>query len=103
IATPEKTDPITTVVALEFASPPEIDLSAAAVHADADGSITLKASDAVINGRKAKLTDDYVGSWSDQRDAILWDFRPKSAGTYNVELTYACDASNAGSSVAVNV
>jgi alpha-L-fucosidase len=103
IAAPETQDPIATVVALEFASTPDIDLSASAVHPDTDGSVTLNATDAVINGRKAKLESDHIGSWSDNRDAILWDFLPKSAGTYKVELTYACPASSAGSAIAINV
>ena len=89
IAAPQKTDPIATVVALEFKSAPEIDLGATAVHAEQDGSITLKATDAVVNGRKAKFAGDYVGTWSDNRDAVLWDFVPKATGKYRVEMTYA--------------
>jgi alpha-L-fucosidase len=103
IAAPEKTDPIATVVALEFASAPEIDLGAGAVHAEADGSVMLKATDAVVNARRAKLAGDYIGGWTDSRDALLWDFLPKSAGSYKVELTYACPEASAGSSITVNI
>jgi hypothetical protein len=103
ISAPAKTDPIATVIALEFDSTPQIDLSASAVQADADGSINLSAKDAVLNARKAKLNGEVIGSWTDQRDAILWDFLPKSAGKYKVEVTYASDKDSAGSEYAVNV
>jgi alpha-L-fucosidase len=103
IATPQKTDPIATVIALQFESAPEIDLGATAVHADSDGNLKFNASDAVVNGRKAKLTGDYVSSWSDTRDSVLWDFVPAHPGQYKVELTYACPESSAGSEMAINV
>jgi len=103
IATPPKTDPIATVIALEFDSAPQIDLGAVAVHPSPDGTIVLKATDAVINARKAKLTDDHISGWTDNRDAVLWDFVPKSAGKYRVELTYACPDASQGSTIAVNV
>ena len=89
IAPPKKIDPIATVVELQFDSKPEVDLTATAVHAAGDKSITLSAADAIVNGRKANLDGDHIGSWSDRRDAPPWDFLPKQAGTYKVAITYA--------------
>jgi hypothetical protein len=56
-----------------------------------------------VNGRKAKLAGETISSWSDNRDAVLWDFVAKSPGKYKVEMSYACPESSAGSEIAVNV
>jgi hypothetical protein len=103
IAPPAKIDPIATVVELQFDSKPEVDLTATAVHAADDKSITLTAADAIVNGRKAKLDGDHIGSWSDRRDAVLWDFLPKQAGSYKVAATYACAENSAGAEFMLSV
>lgn len=103
IATPEKQDKIATVVALEFASPPKIDTSATAVHADADGNLTLKAGDAIVNGRGAKLVGDHIGNWTDPRVALIWDLVPKAAGKYQIEMTYGCPDASADAAISLSV
>ena len=91
IATPPKTDPIATVVALEFASAPEIDLGATAVHAEAGWKHHAEGDRRGGEWPQGETRRRLPSAlWTDIRDAVLWDFVPKAAGNYQSRMTYAC-------------
>jgi hypothetical protein len=80
-----------------------------AIAPAADGSITVTAETADINGTAAKLerlekgTPPNIGGWSNPGDTLEWTLRSIKAGTYHVRLEYACPASDAGATFSVRV
>lgn len=67
----------------------------------ADGSITLPMQFALISGQIV-YHHPMLTNWQHLEDAVLWHF-PLEAGRYTVELNYACDMANAGSTVQVQM
>jgi len=67
----------------------------------ADGSITLPMQFALITGQIV-YHHPSLGNWRHLDDFVLWHF-PVEAGRYAVELNYACDLPNAGSTVQVQL
>jgi hypothetical protein len=107
IAAPANPDPIATVIELQLDGLPQVDPTAGLVRAKEDGSFDLRAADANLQGRKIKMEESEgisnVGYWTDRRDMVVWDFAPKTAGDYTVELSYACPDASAGSEYTVSV
>ena len=92
-------DPIASVIVLELDGPPQAFM--ASIHPAADGSITLGASDATIDGQTAQVESKdgvaNIGYWTNSHDSAHWNCDGIAAGTYKVGITYACDPSAAGS------
>ncbi len=67
----------------------------------ADGTITLPMQFALMSGQIV-YHHPTLTNWQHLDDAVLWHF-PLEPGRYAVELTYACDLANAGSTVQVQM
>ena len=85
-------DPIATVVVAEIQGAP--DVGDGAIGQAADGSVTLRAADADITGA-ARLVDQggtpNIGFWMDTSDTVQWPVNITRPGSFNVELTLACN------------
>jgi hypothetical protein len=68
----------------------------------ADGSISLPIRVAVVTGQISRH-DLGIANWRHPEDFVLFHFPVEKPGRYEVELTYACGPSSAGSSVQVQV
>ena len=88
----EAPDPIDTVVVLEIEGEPDV-VEATTAQAD-DGSIVLHARDATPHGTNIKYEQgsgkDNIGYWTDANDYVSWALQMHAAGTFELELTYAC-------------
>ncbi len=103
---PEKApDAIASVVVLEIVGEPEV--AAAGTTQAADGTLTLAATEAVVHGRTARYESgdgkDNIGFWTNPKDFVTWDAAVKKMGTFEVEITYACQDGAAGSDYTVSV
>ena len=69
----------------------------------ADGSITLPASEASLSGPQIRLEGEpaHVGFWMNTEAKVSWPLEVPSAGTWDVELTYAADPAEGGGVVGV--
>jgi len=72
---------------------------------DALSVMTLPADKAERYGKKFRpeVIDGVtsIGYWSDPNDYLLWRIRPRRAGEYEVEFTYALDPKNEGGTMLV--
>ena len=72
-----------------------------------DGSITLKAAEAIVHGHAARYESaggkDNIGYWTDPEDYVTWGFKVTVPGTFGVEITYACANGVGGSEYTVAV
>jgi alpha-L-fucosidase len=91
---------IDSVVALRFDTVPDVVDPGVLVTQSADGSIVLKAFDANIRGTEAKYegrgTRGHIGSWTNPEDYVEWTMVLNEGGTFDVEVTYACEPDSAG-------
>jgi alpha-L-fucosidase len=98
---PRTLDPLVTVVALEFNQTPVISEGSAAIKSDANGVYTLHAAEAEIHGQTARYEEgggkNNIGFWTNAADYVSWSIQSSKAGSYRVEVTYACPPENAGS------
>ena len=94
-------DKIDTVVMLEMEAEPAITTQAK------DGSVNLKASNAVVRGANARYESgggkDNIGYWTNPADYVIWRFKLNKTGTYDVAVTSACAAGSGGSEYVVSV
>ena len=101
IKPPANPDPVATVVALTFASPPHVEDLSAVVHPAANGVLTCSAPDADVHGATARYESgggkDNIGFWTDAADYVTWDVQVPAAGVYNASVVYACTDDAAGS------
>ncbi|MBW8039305.1 MAG: alpha-L-fucosidase [Planctomycetes bacterium] len=88
-------DKIDTVIMLEM------EAEAVVTPQAKDGSVTLKASDAVVRGTNARYESgggkDNIGYWTNPADYVIWRFKVNKTGTFNVAVTLACAAGSGGS------
>ncbi len=88
-------DPIDTVIVLEMEAEPE------ATPQAKDGSVSLKAIDAVVRGTNARYESgggkDNIGYWTNPADYVLWRFNVTKTGSFNAEVTFACAPGAGGS------
>lgn len=92
-------DAIASVVVVEIEGTPQV--IAQSLKQAADGSITLKPAEADLHGalrveQKAGGVDN-IGYWTNAREYASWDVQVSTPGTFEVELSYACDPSSDGS------
>ncbi|NLH98982.1 MAG: alpha-L-fucosidase [Chthonomonadales bacterium] len=100
ISRPAKLDPIATVIELQLAGRPVVEDPATVVKAGADGTLTLRAADAVIHGSAQYESGgghDNIGFWTNPQDYVSWEIELIRPGDYRVALTYACQPGNEGS------
>ena len=96
----EAPDPNATVIVLEIDGAPQVVASTPTLQQAADGTLTLKATDAEITGN-AKLEaksgeEQNIGSWTSTHDFVEWTANVTKPGTFDVELNYACDPKSGG-------
>jgi len=105
VPTPEKPDPVDTVVAVSFTGPVPLDLAPVTIRQADDGSVALKASDATPQGNQLRYESDKdcLGFWGDQNDWASWNFKVAKPGTFDVEITLACEKNTGGSEFVVAV
>ena len=88
-------DKVNTVIVLEKEAEPAVTSQAK------DGSVTLKASNAVVRGTNARYESgggkDNIGFWTNPDDYVIWRFNVTKTGTFNAEVTFACAAGAGGS------
>jgi alpha-L-fucosidase len=88
-------DAIDTVVLLEM------EAEAIVIPQAEDGSIVLKASDAVVRGTNAKYESgggkDNIGYWTNSDDYVTWRFKVTKTETFDVAVTLACATGSGGS------
>jgi len=102
-------DPIDSVIALDFATPPVV--KPLVLAPEADGTLDLPAAFAEIrgqHGQRARPMSEkgrsYVGNWSNPQDVAVWCFQMPKAGTYAVRLdARAASDAAVGQRVAVAV
>ena len=97
-------DPYDTIVVLELAGKPEVDL---AVRQAENGEVELPARLAQVHGQTARYEfgggHDNIGFWTDVNDWVSWDFVLEKGGDFEVVITYACDKGTGGSEFAVEI
>ncbi len=98
-------DPNATVIALEVEGEPQV-IASAAVRQRDDGTITLSAADADLTGQlqvESKGGAANIGFWMNAADTAKWQVQVNKSGTFNVEVTYACEPASAGSEYVIVV
>ncbi|MBI4556907.1 MAG: alpha-L-fucosidase [Candidatus Hydrogenedentes bacterium] len=98
-------NPIASVVVLEIAGKP--DVVTAPLKPSPDGVLELNASDADLHGETLRIEGnrrgENIGHWANPKDWVSWDIAPDQAGTYAVELNYACNNGAGGSEFTVTL
>jgi len=105
ISVPEKApDAIDTVVVLEIKGKAEV-VPQGLLKQAKDGTVILKSSNATVHGDTARYESgggkDNIGFWTDPQDYVTWDFKVTTTGSFNVEITFACERGNDGSDYTV--
>jgi len=107
IARPAKLNDIATVIELRLAGPPVVDQAAlSVVKPGTDGTIVLRAADAIIHGQaqyEQGNGHDNIGYWTHPEDFVTWTVDVPSAGRYQVLLEWAAPDENAGSQFTLGV
>jgi len=111
---PPSTGPVTTVTPAPTSStngdsskPSATTVPGRVVVPQADGSLLLKAEEAVIHGTTVQLgfysAGPSVGRWLDVNDHVSWTIRALSPGRFRVLVRYGCPWASAGSDFSVTV
>jgi alpha-L-fucosidase len=94
-------DAIDTVILLET------EAEAAVIPQAEDGTVVLKAVDAVVRGTNARFESgggkDNIGYWTNPDDYVVWRFKVTKAGTFDAAITFACAAGSGGSEYTLSV
>ncbi len=79
-------------------APAAADKPAIVVRPTADGLVTLAATAARISGPTIRLEEKHanLGWWESGEDRAVWSIDLPAAGSYTVDLEYACDRATAG-------
>jgi len=98
-------DAADTVIALDIAGEPVVVISP--VRAGADGTITLAASTADVDGRSAHFEEDpakqCIGNWTRKEDKVYWTVGDVKPGLYSVEVTLAAEPRATGAEYVVRL
>ncbi len=88
-------DVIDTVILLEM------EAGAVVIPQAEDGTVVLKAADAVVRGTYARYESgggkDNIGFWTNPDDYVIWRFKIIKPGTFDAQVTFACAAGSGGS------
>jgi hypothetical protein len=107
IARPAKLDPVATVVELKLDGPAIVAPIVWAIKPAADGTVTLTAADADLKGDHLQVENvggpPNIGFWTDAKDQTAWTVDVPKVGDYTVEIEYACEPANSGSTFRVHV
>jgi alpha-L-fucosidase len=91
-------DPVATVIAINYDG--VISVEEVPIREAADGSITLAAADAELRGGSIRLEtmdgERNIGFWTSPHSEARWLLEGRTAGRRRIELTLACQPSNAG-------
>lgn len=94
-------DAIDTVILLET------ETEAAVIPQAEDGTVVLKAVDAVVRGTNARYESgggkDNIGFWTNPDDYVIWRFKIIKPGTFDAQVTFACVAGSGGSEYTLSV
>ncbi|MFN5584095.1 MAG: hypothetical protein ACK5DR_02235, partial [Planctomyces sp.] len=94
------------VLVLELDSPVRLFDPARATSAGADGSLVLRACDAIVRGKNLRYEPqphkNTVGYWSVAEDSAEWLLQA-AAGEYSVEILQGCGRGHGGSRVQLSV
>ncbi|MEM7311548.1 MAG: alpha-L-fucosidase [Planctomycetota bacterium] len=93
---------INTVIALQAASPLEIERQVASSVASNDGVITLEAESAFLHNNEGSRDvrvrgeegNRSIGYWTDPHASVEWSFEIKRAGTYEILAELAIESAN---------
>jgi alpha-L-fucosidase len=106
ISRPDTLDSVSTAIAVKFASAPVIVEPEFVVRPQADGSIALRAGDAILSGSSIQVEDrdtPNIGFWTNSRDTAAWKVTVPSDGKYAAKLEYACQPGSEGSAFDLQV
>ena len=99
---PARADGLPTIVALDLDGSPRVDR---AVTPAADGTVTLRAAEALIAGGSPRFErrhpEGNIGFWNDPADTVSWRIRLSAPAVYEVTLLSAVDAGAGGSAFVV--
>ena len=94
-------DVIDTVVLLEM------EAEAIVVPQAEDGTVVLKAGEAVVRGTNARYESgggkDNIGFWTNSDDYVIWRFKVTKTGTFDAAVTFGCAAGSGGSEYTLSV
>jgi len=100
-------DPIDTVIVLSLEGKPDVDNT---IRQNPKGGVELQTGEADIYGNNARYYTgatvrhgDYITGWISLEDWLSWEFRIDRPGAFDVEIMYACNKNNSGSTFAVAV
>ncbi len=98
-------DPIASVVVVEIKGTTQV--IDTPLRQAGDGNLSLLAEDAEIKGSRARVEDKggvpNIGYWSAAGDFVQWSPQIVRPGTFDVEVTYACEPASAGNEYVVAV
>ena len=90
---PGPSDPIATVVVVQLDGPPRPFVPP--IRPAADGSVTLTAADADVDGTTAQIESrggyPNVGFWTDAHDVVRWAIDLPRPAVFDVEVTYSAE------------
>jgi alpha-L-fucosidase len=92
-------DKIDSVVVLEIVG--KLDVEPQVLGQNDAGAVELLAPEATLHGKTFKCqgsgAGENIGYWIDKNDWVSWDFKVTKPGKFDVQITLACEAANAGS------
>jgi alpha-L-fucosidase len=96
------------VIRLEIEGAPQVLAASPTIKQAADGTLVLKASDAELVGRTIALETKgdgapNIGHWTDQNDYVQWPVQITKPGTFDVEVTWACEPGSEGAECVMKV
>jgi alpha-L-fucosidase len=109
ISKPGQIDAVSTVIALQLTGAPVVVIPETLIAPSVDGSFTLKALDANIDGETLQVEGEQgrqnLGYWTNEKDAPSWQVQvlmgaPKG---YKVQMNYASQPGDEGSTFALQV
>jgi len=97
-------DALASVVVAEIEGEPQVAVQDTAIAQQSDGTARLRAFDAELITKSAKLEgsgEQNIGFWTDVNDLVQWQLRVDKPGRYEVEVNYSCEPGSEGSEYVV--
>jgi len=101
----EKLGAMPTVYVANLPTDAKVTVSEVALKQAANGSITLAAIDAKVEGATAQYESekDCIGFWTNASDSVTWSLEVDKPGEYRVSLELACPQDNEGTTFDVQI